>query len=248
MTQAKTPESTAPLEDQWVSQLVATDPRRAVVFERLGIDYCCGGKIPLAQAAEENGLDIDKLREELSEATKTASDERDWTAASIDELVDNIMSSHHEYVRSELPRITMLATKVAKAHGAKYGEVVEAEKVVLKLAEDLLKHTDNEEDEVFPRCRKAAHGELSGTAPADLAQDLERLVAEHDEAGDDFVRLHELLNDLVAPEYACTSWRAYLDALSRLEQDLHRHIHKENHIMFPKVLDLVSSPAGAPQG
>ncbi len=237
MTSTTSPRSPIELDERHVAELVTTDPRRAAVFERLGIDYCCGGNIPLAEACAERGLDLATVRDLLEHATSAPSDERDLAGASIEALVDEIVSRHHALLRTEMPRLTILAHKVATAHGARDATLVEAESIVVRCFEELRAHTDDEEQRVFPACVDADRGVLDPDDATTLADALGQLVREHDEAGGHLARLRRLLDDFEPPLHACTSWRAYLDGLERLEQDVHRHVHKENHILFPKVMD-----------
>lgn len=235
-----------PIDSRHVADLVAQDPRRAAVFERLGIDYCCGGAIPLEQACRDHGLELATVRGLLAAATQADADERDWTEATIPELVEDIVERHHASLRRELPRVTMLAHKVAKAHGAKEPRLVEAEGVVTQLVDELVAHTTLEEEEVFPACLASAATELDADEATQLAEALGRLVDDHTEAAGHLEQLSALLDGYDPPLHACTSWRAYLDALARLEHDTHRHVHKENHVLFPKVMDRLYA-AGAPR-
>lgn len=226
-------------EDLLVADLVAEDPRRAAVFERVGIDYCCGGAVPLSQACTEHGLDVAVVQDLLDEATRDDQDTQSWADASIPELVENIVDGHHAYLATALPRITLLAHKVARAHGDTEPDMRVAEAVVVQMVSELRAHTAEEEADVFPRCIDAVEGRVDGDEAEELATLLGGLVEDHDETGQHLERLRELTNGFTPPGHACTTWRAYLDALDRLEQDIHRHVHKENHILFPKVMELL---------
>jgi regulator of cell morphogenesis and NO signaling len=59
---------------------------------------------------------------------------------------------------------------------------------------------------------------------------------EHDGAGSALERLRELTDGYIPPSWACNTYRALLDALAHLERDMHRHIHKENSVLFPRAL------------
>lgn len=241
------PHSDAALElsTAHVSDLVTADPRRAAVFERLGIDYCCGGKLPLEQACSERGLELAAVERQLAAATaEDGSVVRDWSTASIAELVDDIVSRHHERMRGELPRVQALAEKVARAHGAREPRLVQADEVVSRLVEELLEHTAHEEGVVFPMLLDAPWE--STTRPEELERitaEVSTLVDDHSQAAERFEELHVLLDDFDPPSEACTSWRAYLDALRRLELDLHEHVHEENHVLFPKVMAGIEAAA-----
>lgn len=219
-----------------VADLVTEAPPRAAVFERLGIEYCCGGKVPLVDACADKGLDVREVVLMLDEATAASPEDRDWSQASIDELVTDIVDTHHSYLRSEMPRVAMLAHKVARAHGESNPNLVAANREVECLIDELRTHLVAEEDDVFPICRQVAAGDV--TEADDIASLLGSLVSEHTEVAEHLTRLRLLLDNYVPPAHACTSYRAYLDSLERLEQDIHRHVHKENHILFGKVMDL----------
>jgi regulator of cell morphogenesis and NO signaling len=58
----------------------------------------------------------------------------------------------------------------------------------------------------------------------------------HDHTGNELSLMRETTNNYQLPEDACTTYRALYRALEDLEQDLHRHIHLENNILFPRAL------------
>jgi regulator of cell morphogenesis and NO signaling len=231
----ETPESTSIDPSHHVADLVAEHPPRAAVFERLNIDYCCGGKISLTEACASRGLDLNMVVELLDATRHTPSAQQDWNDASIDELIANIVDTHHAYARAELPRIVMLAHKVARAHGEQNPALVEANVLVTRLADEMLTHLASEEEEAFDMCRAIDRGDA--TVIDDAPRALGDLVADHTQIGDLLAELRTLLNGYEPPMGACTSYRAYLDALQRFERDTHEHVYKENHYLFTKVMD-----------
>lgn len=46
-----------------VGRLVAEDYRISRVFEKYGIDFCCGGKVTLSEVCREKGIDPDVMME-----------------------------------------------------------------------------------------------------------------------------------------------------------------------------------------
>ena len=107
-----------------VGQYVVLRPSRARVFERLGIDYCCGGKEPLGKASEKRGLDPRVVLEALErEAAKSSTvEERDWSRVSLAELADHIECEHHRYLREELPRLSGMIARLVEVHGRRHPE------------------------------------------------------------------------------------------------------------------------------
>src|SRR5262245_24838722 len=134
LLQVSTGDQMARFSEATVGELVAERPARARVFERLGIDYCCGGKEPLEQACREAGLDYGAVTGELAVLDKVpARPQRNWAAASLTDLCDHIEQTHHAYLKSELPRLEMLTGKVAARHGKEIPNLIEVQRVVLEL-------------------------------------------------------------------------------------------------------------------
>src|SRR4051812_37066912 len=101
-----------------VGELVVQRPSRARVFERFGIDYCCGGKLPLADACRKQGIGLQEVITALDvDDTAPVAGDRDWSTASMTELTAHIEASHHAYLRREMPRLEYLTGRVAQRHG-----------------------------------------------------------------------------------------------------------------------------------
>jgi len=220
-----------------VADLVTEAPSRAAVFEQLGIEYCCGGRVPLIDACADKGLAIDEVVAMLDASTDAAPIEIDLSSVGIEELITNIVDVHHAFLRTELPRAAALAGKVARAHGGSDARLVEARDEVDRLVAELAEHLESEEVNVFPVCVRLASG--ATVDPTELRQLLETLEDEHDHVAERLARLRELLDDFAPPPGACTSYRAYLDTLERVESDIHLHVHKENHVLFGRVRDAI---------
>lgn len=217
-----------------VGQLVVDDPARARIFEQLGLDYCCGGKRPLADACHERGLDPDTVVAMLNAAAASGGrTSEDWSQAPLAELCDHIVEAHHGFLRRELPRLSTLVEKVERAHAAQSPALREVRAVFEELRAELESHTEDEEQVVFPACRDLDAG--SG-GDETLASRFAALESEHEAAGAHLERLSELTGHFDVTQAFCNTHRATLDALRELELDLHEHIHEENNILFPRAL------------
>jgi len=219
-----------------VAELVTELPGRARVFERLGVDYCCGGGRSLESACAGKELDLDVVLADLDRAGDDPDEPgADWAAASLADLCEHLVETHHAFLRSELPRLDALVEKVARAHADVHPELREVQEVYSAVAEELEGHMSVEENVVFPSCRtlEAGHGELVG-----LARIIKTMELEHRDTGSALERLWELTDGYTPPEDACNSYRAMLDGLVTLERDLHRHMHEENNILFPRAMAL----------
>ena len=221
-----------------IGELVRNHPVRSRVFERLGIDYCCGGKIPLDAACTQHGLDVAAVLEMLAEVEQTNDDGLvDADAMELAELADHIERTHHAYLKDELPRIAALLEKVSSVHGARETRLVAIRETFLSFQAELSQHMMKEEQVLFPMIRAL---DQSDEPPAfhcgSLANPIRVMEDEHDNAGAAMAAFRRLTDDYAPPEWACNTLHATYDALARLEADMHHHVHKENNVLFPKAI------------
>ena len=226
------------LSEKTVGELVTENPARARVFEKHGIDYCCGGKQPLMQACRERGIAPEPLIEELDHArARSADEERDWSKAPLGELIAHIVSRHHAYLKAELPRLLDLFAKVVRAHGEREPRLVEAKEVFDVLKDELESHLMKEEMILFPAIGRLEAVGSAGT-PCLIEHPIARMEYEHESAGRALAQLRHLTFDYHIPDEACNTYRALFAALMEFEADLHQHIHLENNILFPRAAAL----------
>jgi regulator of cell morphogenesis and NO signaling len=219
---------------EWVADL----PRRAQALEKLGIDYCCGGRRSLAEACLSLDIDPDELGRRLIQMGAEATEpETDWRQRSLTALCDHIEQTHHRLLREQLPRLEALAQKVAAAHGERHPSYLSLAQDFPGFRAELEAHMVKEEQVLFPAIR-ALEGNTAGGAPglpcSDLSAPLRVMEAEHDSAGEALRRFSALTEGYQPPADACGTLLALLDGLADLERDLHLHIHKENNLLFPR--------------
>ncbi|MCC6428284.1 MAG: iron-sulfur cluster repair di-iron protein [Phycisphaerales bacterium] len=230
-----------------VGQLVAQRPARARVFERLGIDYCCGGRKTLAAVCAQRGLEVSLVQSQLDaiDAEPHEGGEPDWTTAPLSTLADHIQSVHHGFLNRELPRLGALVRKVATVHGDVHPDLRRLNDVFADFSQELRAHMAKEESVLFPRIRALESGspqDPSSSCP--LEAPVRRMMQEHDDAGIALAAMRDLTHGYVPPEDACGSYRVMLSGLQELETDMHTHVHKENNILFPRALALDSLGLG----
>lgn len=221
-----------------LGDLVTEDPRRSRVLERFGLDYCCNGHRSLTEATREAGLDTAEVAHALDIADPPPP--RAWQHLEYAALAHDIVDTHHAYLWEEMPRLRALVDKVHGVHGARHPELARVQAAYAAVIADLEPHLTTEERSVFPaisRLEKAT-GEVTFSFGS-LEEALTALIREHDAVGDLFKEMRELTAGYVPPDDACGSYVAMLDGLLTMERDLHEHIHKENNILFPKVLELL---------
>jgi regulator of cell morphogenesis and NO signaling len=232
-----------------IRDLVGRYPQTRPVFEKHGIDYCCGGSKCLAEAAGERGLKLPALVGALEEALQAAPSEaqgadKDWYAAPLGELVSHIVEAHHGYLKAALPRLRSLVPTVLKAHGAHHGELLrQVQDLVTALDAELSTHLMKEEHMLFPYIVAAEARDQEGAAKPPAAfgsvrNPIRQMEHEHESAGQVLQKLREVTHDYALPSDACPTFTAMYDELQRLEADLHQHIHLENNILFPRAIDL----------
>jgi len=223
-----------------VGELVTERPSRAVVFEKYRIDYCCGGKVPLSEICEKKGISVDQLLSELQAHDAQSNDsEPDWASASLSDLIDNIVHKHHDYLREELPRLLQKAERVAAVHGDNHPETHEVAKIFREMKQELEEHMGKEEGVLFPWIRGLEQGKGMPPFPGmKMEQPINCMIHDHDKTGNALERLHELTNHYTPPPDACNTFRVLYEGLRNIQLDTHRHVHKENSILFPRALEL----------
>jgi regulator of cell morphogenesis and NO signaling len=222
--------------DTRIGDIVAARPALARLFEELRIDYCCGGKLTIAAASARRGLAVDTVVAMLGAATavlEAGPVDVDAAGMSLTALADHIEHSHHAYLKTELPRLVEMAGRVAEKHGERDTRLGEIASIVRELAAEMFAHMEKEERILFPLARRIEAGER-----VDLAGPIAQLEAEHDSAGNLTERLRGLTDGFAPGPDACNTHRALLAGLAEFESDLHRHVHKENNILFPRALAL----------
>jgi regulator of cell morphogenesis and NO signaling len=221
-----------------VGEIVAANPSSARLFERYGIDYCCGGNRPLAEACSEKGLSLEEFSRELTAADAPGT-ERDWRAAPLAELIGHIVGKHHNYLRSELPEIERKIEKVLAAHGERHGGTLAALREVFRgLKAELSEHMMKEERILFPMIRNMEITARLAMPAGAIQHPIRVMEHEHASAGQALAEMRRLTKDFSPPDDACNTFRVLYRQIEELESDLHTHIHLENNILFPRAAEL----------
>lgn len=223
-----------------VGQWVARHPATSRVFERLGIDYCCGGKQPLHQACAERQIDTDEVLATLQGVVNQRGDDAagNWLTAPLAALCDHIEVTHHAYLKSELPRLTEIVAKVARVHGEAHPEIKGVQHALAEFRAEVEPHMFKEEQILFPAIRWLERSSSPPSFPfGTIANPIRMMEHEHDGAGNCLRQIREFTRDYAVPEGVCNTYRAMLEGLETLEEDMHTHVHKENSILFPRAVD-----------
>jgi regulator of cell morphogenesis and NO signaling len=230
--------------DKTIGEIVAEDYRTAAVFERNGIDFCCGGQVLLSAACREKGLDPGAIEGEI-EAAKSAPSLRseNYAAWALPFLADYIVNTHHTYLNENTAQIAAYARKIGEVHGAHHPETIEIAGIFEKIAADLVDHLREEEEVLFPAIRRLNEARLAGATPetgdrATIRDSLAKLHEEHEAIGDAVHAIRHLAGDYEIPEDVCNTFVVTYRKLKEFEDDLHKHVHLENNILFPKAAQI----------
>ncbi len=232
---------------QTVRDIATENPATVRVFEKYGIEYCCGGRVPLADACAAKGLNVDEVIASLEAATASlAPGEKDWAKESLASLAAHIVDTHHAYVSREVPRLNELADKVVSRHGDTRQELPAIQSKLAELGEELITHQGKEEVVLFPYIGKlerfaAGSGAMPRNCFGSVTHPIEMMTRDHDFVGNVTAEIRKLSQDYTPPDGACPTFRAFYEGLREFEQDLHQHIHLENNILFPRAIKLEAS-------
>ena len=232
--------------ERTVRELALEQTGAARVFERLGIDYCCGGKQTLDQACREANLPVEKVVGELEisrQSVPAITKENDWQAQPLASLISHIKNTHHKYTRGEIVRLGPLFEKVCSVHGEHHPELFELRATFQSLAQELTTHMMKEEMVLFPYMERMEESVIQREPilppPFGTVQNpVTMMMHEHDSAGHALRTMHQQSANYTPPADACISYQALYKALSDLESDLHQHIHLENNILFPRAIEM----------
>jgi len=231
------------IAEKTVRELALESSNATRVFEKLGIDYCCGGNKSLEQACRTANLSVDSVQRELDSAKQKAqpSAGRDWQREPLSELIAHINGTHHTFVRQEIVRLTPLMEKVCGKHGQNHPALLHIQAIFRGLAQELTSHMMKEEMVLFPYVARMEEAVIEGEPVlpppfGTVADPVAMMEHEHDSAGDAVRAMRSSSNGYVAPEGACASYQTLYRGLEEFEADLHQHIHLENNILFPRAL------------
>ena len=232
--------------EKTVRELVLEKPGAARVFEKLGIDYCCGGKQTLEEACRTASIPIDEVLDALEVAPPSGQDfpkSDDWQTAPLAHLISHIKNTHHKYTREEIARLSPLFDKVSSVHGERHPELFELRATFQCLAQELATHMMKEEMVLFPYMERMEESVIQKQPilppPFGTVQNpVTMMMHEHDSAGNALRTMRHQSADYAPPADACSSYQTLYKALSDLESDLHQHIHLENNILFPRAIEM----------
>ncbi len=224
-----------------IGNFVAENFRTAEVFKKYHIDFCCKGGRTVEEACDNKKVSPEQIYQELEEIANRKSEDIDFNSWPLDLLADYVEKTHHKYVEEKSAMLIPYLNKLCKVHGERHPELFEINELFIGSAQDLAAHMKKEELILFPFIKQMVEAKKNGEPlPAPRFGTVENPVAmmkhEHEAEGERFVKIAELTNNYEFPDDACGTYQVTYKMLEDFQNDLHKHIHLENNILFPKAI------------
>lgn len=231
-----------------ISEIINRNPGSIKVFEKFKIDYCCNGKLNFEEACRRANVNqeniIEQLNQGITDTQPVKIRVKDWP---MELLANYIIANHHMYVKKITPEISFLTKKVMAVHGALHPELVGIHGQFEILSTELSQNMYKEEVILFSAVTKLmklndhlppCYWEKIDEIGYALIHPIQVMKAEHEYASQCLIKMRELSGDYTLPPKACSSYTLLFKRLQEFEEDLRIHIHLENNILFPKILNL----------
>lgn len=224
-----------------VSDIVAENYTTAEIFKKHNIDFCCNGNRSIDVVCTAQSIDSTELIKQLNETFNLKKDAHDYQSWDLSFLSDYIYNTHHKYVERKIPEIKSYLDKICQVHGNQHPELHDINALFVESANDLTTHMKKEELILFPYFKKLSDSNTNESQPVSRQfQTVESPIAmmhkEHDDEGERFRKIEALSNNYVPPEHACNTYKVTFAMLKEFQEDLHKHIHLENNILFKKAI------------
>jgi regulator of cell morphogenesis and NO signaling len=220
------------IQNKTVREIAGQHADSYKIFHKYGIDFCCGGKRLLSDVCEEKGIELSAIANDFKALEETPSDQKDWNTETLENIINHIVDTHHQYLRDDLPRLFHLTQKVASRHGEKDTHLYKVLEIFVSMSNELLAHIEKEEKVLFPMIIEM---EKTGDISPQIMMPILAMEAEHEEVGKALEELDVLTEHYTLKPNMCASYQALYVGLKQLEEDLKLHIHKENNFLFPRV-------------
>ena len=231
------------IKTDFIGEIVAEDFRTAAIFKKYGIDFCCKGGRTIEEACSPKSLDKDQIYSDIENLPKTDGNSIDFNSWPLDLLADYVEKTHHRYVEEKTPVLQQFLDKLCKVHGGSHPELFEIKQLFDGCAQDLASHMKKEELMLFPFIKNMVKAKIDGSAipqpPFGTVENpVNMMKHEHTVEGERLRQIAELTNEYTPPADACNTYKVTFAMLQDFENDLHKHIHLENNILFPKSIEL----------
>jgi regulator of cell morphogenesis and NO signaling len=228
-----------------LSEIVTNNFKSAAVFEKYGLDFCCHGNKSIPEACEEKGISVEEVLTQLKTINENKSEQNheQYAQWALDFLADYIVYVHHKYVRNIIPVMSAHADKATSKHGQNHPELVNVANNFIVVYKDLKQHMMKEEQLLFPYIKYLVNVQNNSAIPevpffGTIKNPIQMMEAEHESAGNLLIDIGTLTNNYTLPADVCNTFKVFYQELKDFEEDLHKHVHLENNILFPRSIEL----------
>jgi regulator of cell morphogenesis and NO signaling len=222
------------LSEQSLKNIALEHNEYIPVLERYNLDFCCKGGKTLKEACFEKNISVDSILADFEINNNKKQVQMPFSEMNAEQLISYILIHHHFYVKNAIPTILNHLGKVVSKHGERHPYIKEVIQLFEEVAEELIAHMQKEEQVLFPRIKKLFNSELDqNTTVTYINAPVQVMEEEHENAGAILYKIRAITSNYNAPENACTTHKICLSELKEFEEDLHRHVHLENNILFP---------------
>jgi len=226
-----------------IGDIVSVNFNTAQIFEKNNIDFCCGGQVSLVEACEKSNVDLNQLIPELELLVQVSDpDSKYLDGLELDALCEYIVKRHHTYVSENIPFLRQKLQKLCEVHGESHPELFEVAKLFGEGADNLTLHMQKEEIILFPHIANLVSQKNGEDSNSDLGcgvlGPIDQMIVEHVAEGERFEKISQITQNYTPPADGCNTYQVTYKTLQEFEQDLHRHIHIENNILFKKAAKL----------
>lgn len=235
------------LSEQTHATIVTNNHSTVPVLEKYSLDFCCKGKRTLADGCTEKGLAVEAISQELKSVSAQPTNKMPFNEMTAEQLISYILIHHHFYVKQAMPTILGHLEKVASKHGDRFHNMVEVLCLFREISDEMTMHMHKEEVILFPRIKEVVAlqkaDQRKNLVAGYISAPVQVMEHEHDQAGEIMYKIRKLTNNYIPPAGACTTFRVGLAELKEFEEDLHRHVHLENNLLFPMAEKIINQQA-----
>jgi regulator of cell morphogenesis and NO signaling len=234
------------LSQQTLANIVTQHHQAVPILEKYNLDFCCKGKRTLSDACAEKGISIEALLADIEGATAAINkNQMPFTEMDEQQLISYILIHHHFYVKQSMPAILSHLEKVATKHGDRFPYMIKVLQLFTAIKEEMTLHMQKEEAVLFPRIKGIGqifhNGQNTNLAAGYISAPVNMMEMEHEHAGEILYEIRQLTGNYTAPADACTTFKVVLAELKEFEEDLHKHVHLENNLLFPLAEKMVKA-------
>ncbi len=238
------------MQHQSLHQIITAHPFVSNIFEKHQLDFCCQGKQTLSEACQKGNIPVSDVVSEIEKSIQTQEQSKKdametVSNLSVPQLIEHIISTHHQFLRTHVPSAQHYLDKVARVHGDRHPELKQLHTVATQEFKDILAHIQDEEDTIFKILANDASS-WSLEEKQQIKDAIQGLEKEHQEQGAALSAMRKSVGvtssyEQSVPQDGCKSYQVLFHKLDEFEQDTHLHVHKENYILFPKVQQLLAN-------